>query len=56
MLSTLVQFCTEWIGTDYSSWSKLLEFLIVLLIIVGPRKILTIRKTGENKWIISFMR
>lgn len=51
MLSTLVHFCTKWIGTD-PQWPVLLSILLVIFVLVGPRKIITVRKTGENKWTI----
>lgn len=53
MLSTLVQFCTQWIGTD-PQWPILITILLVILVLVGPRKCMTIKKTGENKWTIFY--
>ncbi len=53
MLSTLVQFCTDWIGTD-PQWPILISILLVILVLVGPRKFITIRKIDKNKWIITY--
>lgn len=53
MLSTLVQFCTKWIGTD-PQWPILISILLVILVLAGPRKIITVRKIEKNKWTITF--
>ncbi len=53
MLSSLVQFCTQWIGTD-PQWPILITVLLVILVLVGPRKCMTIKKTGKNKWTIFY--
>ena len=51
MLSTFVQFCTQWIGTD-PRWSKVILDLIGILVLIGPRKVITIKKKDNNKWTI----
>ncbi len=51
MLSTFIQFCVQWVGAD-PQWSKLLAFLLVLLVSVGPKKTVTVKKVGKNKWTI----
>ena len=53
MLSTFVQFCTQWIGTD-PRWPKIILILIVILVLVGPRRVITVRKKDNNKWSIFF--
>lgn len=53
MLSTLVQFCTQWIGTD-PQWPIAITVLLVVLVLVGPQKSITLKKTGENKWTIFY--
>ena len=54
MLSTFVQFCTQWLGTD-SQWPIVILVLVIILIITAPCKIVTIKKNDENKWTI-FLR
>lgn len=51
MLSSFIEFCTNWIGTD-PRWPTIITILLVVLVLVGPRKIITIKKTDENKWTI----
>ena len=53
MLSTFVQFCIQWIGTD-PLWPKIILILIVILVLVGPRRVITIKKKDNNKWTIFF--
>lgn len=54
MLSNLVQFCTQWIEKD-PQWSTFLSISLVILVLVGPRKCITIKKTGKNKWTMFFI-
>lgn len=53
MASDFVQFCTTWIGAD-PRWPRIIVVLLMILVLVGPRKMITIRKTGKNKWTIIF--
>jgi len=51
MLSTFVQFCMRWLGVS-PQWPILISVLLVVLVLVGPRKCITIKKVGEGKWTI----
>lgn len=51
MLSTFVRFCTRWLGVS-PQWPILISVLLVVLVLVGPRKYITVKKTGEGKWVI----
>ncbi len=53
MLSSFIEFCTDWIGKD-PRWPTIVAILMVVLVLVGPRKMITIKKTGESKWTIVF--
>lgn len=53
MLSTFVQFCEQWIDLD-PRWPKIVAVLVIILLLVGPRKIIALKKTAKDKWTIFF--
>ncbi len=53
MLTNFVQFCTTWLEIE-PRWPAIVAILLVILVLAAPRKIITIKKTNNNKWTIFF--
>ncbi|MCI9178259.1 MAG: hypothetical protein HFJ28_06940 [Clostridia bacterium] len=53
MLTNFVQFCTTWLEIE-PRWPTIDVSLLVILVLVAPRKVINIKKIKKNKWTIFF--